>query len=226
MPRYREKPGSLQSVFLDEEFAYLQPLRQSSFQLTDWKVAKVQVNYYIQLERNYYSVPYEYVRSQVDVRLTKDLIEVYFKQHRIASHKRIHGQTAVYSTNKDHMSDHHRLYLCHTAESSREWALSVGPFTQQLIEKILDQQVEKRALKMIAGIQRLQDKHTLALIESTSQILLDVAKQPTLTAFKQIILQEANVKSITAKPYIKSKMITMALYAVLPILERRNINEE
>lgn len=69
----------------------------------------------------YYSVPYDYVREQVDVRLTTDLIEVYFKDTRIASHKRLNGEIGQFSTNIDHMPDNHRLYLEHNPENNREW---------------------------------------------------------------------------------------------------------
>ncbi|WIK66141.1 IS21 family transposase [Globicatella sanguinis] len=189
---FQKKLGSRQSVFEEEEWEYLTPVRQPRFQLTDWRVAKVQTNYHIQVDKNYYSVPYEYIQSQVEVRLTQDLLEVYFNQGRIASHKRIHGDIGIYSTNKDHMPDHHRLYLDHTPDSSRNWAQTIGPATQALIDKILAQQVEKRALRMIAGIQRLKEQHSLAIIEQTSEILLDIAKQPTLSTFKQIIKEETN----------------------------------
>ncbi|MDM5339159.1 hypothetical protein QUF84_18325 [Fictibacillus enclensis] len=54
----------------------------------------------------YYSVPYEYVREQVEIRLTPDLLEFYFKDVRIASQ-----EIGEYSTYTQHMPDHHRLYL-------------------------------------------------------------------------------------------------------------------
>jgi len=69
-------------------------LPQTRYILAEWKTAKVQLNYHIQVERMYYSVPYDYICEQVDVRLTTDLIEVYFKEARIASHKRLMGAMA------------------------------------------------------------------------------------------------------------------------------------
>ncbi|WP_456175976.1 Mu transposase domain-containing protein, partial [Acinetobacter soli] len=50
-----------------------------------------QLNYHIQVERMFYSVPYDYTREDVDVRLTANLIEVYFKDVRIAYHTRLKG---------------------------------------------------------------------------------------------------------------------------------------
>ncbi|WP_299746806.1 Mu transposase domain-containing protein [Rossellomorea sp. y25] len=89
---FQKRPGSRKKVFEEEEKSYLQQLPQTRFKLAEWRTAKVQLNYYNQVERMYYSVPYDYVRENVDIRLTTDLIEVYFKEVRIASHKRLYGE--------------------------------------------------------------------------------------------------------------------------------------
>lgn len=114
---FQKRPGSRKKVFEEEEKSHLQQLPQTRYKLAEWKTAKVQLNYHIQVERMYYSVPYDYVREQVDVRLTTDLIEVYFKETRIASHKRLTGEVGQFSTNTDHMPDNHKLYLEHTLKT-------------------------------------------------------------------------------------------------------------
>src|SRR5699024_11601013 len=63
-----------------------------------WKVATVQYNYHINVERMNYSVPYEYIKQQVDVRLTRTTVEIFFAGTRIASHLRLHGRPNQYST--------------------------------------------------------------------------------------------------------------------------------
>ncbi|WIV11090.1 IS21 family transposase [Proteiniborus sp. MB09-C3] len=95
---FQKRDGSRRSVFSEEEKTKLILLRYPRYQLSKWRTAKVQLNYHIQVNRMYYYVPYEYVQSQVDVRITKDLIEVYFKDMRIASHKILLGEIGQYST--------------------------------------------------------------------------------------------------------------------------------
>lgn len=131
-------------MFEEEEKSYLQQLPQTRYKLTEWKTAKVQLNYHIQVERMYYSVPYDYVRESVDIRLTTDLIEVYFKEVRIASHKRLKGEIGQYSTNTDHMPDNHRLYLEHNPENNRKWAETIGSSMTQFVSYILEMNVEKK----------------------------------------------------------------------------------
>ncbi|MGD6880099.1 Mu transposase domain-containing protein, partial [Bacillus infantis] len=81
---------------------------------------------HVQVDYKFYSVPYEYVRENVDVRMTADLIELYFKEVRIASHPCKKKADDRYSTNPDHMPDNHRLYLDHNPENNRKWARDIG----------------------------------------------------------------------------------------------------
>ena len=166
------------------------PIRQPDYELTEWRIAKVQLNYHIQVERNYYSVPYEYVQCDVEVRLTRNLIEVYFNQSRIASHKRTRNKIDQYSTLLDHMPNHHRLYAEHTPESIRHWARKIGSNTLEVVEKILDQHAEKRALKMLMGIKNLENKYSVQLIEESSEVILSITEHPALSTLKTIIKRQ------------------------------------
>ena len=89
---FQKKPGSRKSAFVEEEKALLLPLPASPCELATWSVATVQYDYHIFVDKNHYSVPYEYIRHQVDVRITSKTIEVYYHNHRIASHVRVRGQ--------------------------------------------------------------------------------------------------------------------------------------
>lgn len=130
-------------MFEEEERSYLQSLPQTRYKLAEWKTAKVQLNNHIQVERMCYSVPYDYVRENIDVRLTTDLIEVYFKEVRIASHTRLKGEMGQFSTNIDHMPDNHRLYLEHNPDNNRKWAETIGPSMAKFVSYILEVYVEK-----------------------------------------------------------------------------------
>ena len=122
---------------MEEEKSYVQPLPQTHYKLSQWKVATVGLNYHIQVEETHYSVPYDYVRERVDIRISTGLIEVYFKEVRIASHKSLKGEIRQYSTNKDHMPDNHRLYLDHNPENNTLWGELIGTSTTALVSYIL-----------------------------------------------------------------------------------------
>ena len=71
---FQKKEGSRLELFRDEELPLLAPLPATSFELADWKQATVQFNYHISIDGMLYSVPYEYIRRKVDVRVTDTTI--------------------------------------------------------------------------------------------------------------------------------------------------------
>ena len=184
---FQKRPGSRKNVFEEEEKSYLQQLPQTRYKLSEWKTAKVQLNYHIQVERMYYSVPYDYVRESVDIRLTTDLLEVYFKEARIASHKRLNGEMGQFSTNTDHMPDNHRYYLEHDPENNRKWAETTGPSMTKLVSHILKTNVEKKALNILGTLRNLSTKYPKEELEEATQTLLDISTNPTVSVLKGIL---------------------------------------
>ena len=84
---FQKKEGSRAELFREEQL-FLLPLPPTPFELSVWKVATVQYNYHVSVDKMNYSVPYEYIKQQVDVRLTRCTVEIFFGGTRIASHPR------------------------------------------------------------------------------------------------------------------------------------------
>lgn len=184
---FQKRPGSRKEIFDEEEKSYLHSLRQTRFKLSEWRTAKVQPNYHIQIERMYYSVPYEYIQSDVDIRLSKKLIEVYFKDARIASHKRLYGEVGQFSTLSEHMTDNHRLFLEHTPKNSREWAQSVGSNMEEFVDVLLNNGSEKKALNQLMSLRSLDKRHSKEELDLAAQNLLLASSNPTVSVFKTIL---------------------------------------
>ena len=85
----------------------------------------------------YYSVPYEYIKYKVDVRLTKSMVEVFYQNTRIASHRRLSGHPGQYSTVIEHMPEKHRQYTQWNAERFIRWAGDIGPYTQKVVKAVI-----------------------------------------------------------------------------------------
>jgi hypothetical protein len=75
---FQKKPGCRESAFAEEQ-PFLMPLPDKPFELSTWKIATVQINYHVALDKMYYSVPYEYIKYKVDVRLTAAMVEVFLQ---------------------------------------------------------------------------------------------------------------------------------------------------
>jgi transposase len=106
---FQKRPGSRKSVFLEEERDLLLPLPQIPYEIASWKKATVTFNYHIKCaDGHYYSVPYEYIKHQVDVRLTGRMVEIFYNGVRICSHPRLMGNLGQYRTVDEHMPPKHR----------------------------------------------------------------------------------------------------------------------
>ncbi len=86
-------------------------LPPTRYELAEWKQAMVQFNCHIAVDNMYYSVPHEYIQRKVNVRVTASTIDVFYKQPRIASHRRLFGRKGQYSTDTAHMPEDHQKYL-------------------------------------------------------------------------------------------------------------------
>lgn len=107
------------------------------FELAEWKQATVQFNYHIAVDKMYYSVPYQYIKNKVDVRITDTTVEIFYNHNRIASHRRLHGRSGQYSTVTEHMPREHQKYLEWNGDRFRKWADSIGINTSKVVDAIL-----------------------------------------------------------------------------------------
>lgn len=108
---FQKKEGNRLDLFLENEKPLLSPLPATRFELSDWKTATVQFNYHISVDGMLYSVPYEYIKKKVDIRVTDTTIEIFYNHNRIASHRRLKGRPGQYSTITEHMPEDHQKYL-------------------------------------------------------------------------------------------------------------------
>ena len=108
---FQKKEGTRYEIFCDEELPLLAKLPATPYELAEWKKATVQFNYHISVDGMLYSVPYEYIKRKVDVRVTDTIIEIFYNHNRIASHRRLYGRKGQYSTVTEHMPADHQKYL-------------------------------------------------------------------------------------------------------------------
>jgi transposase len=186
---FHKKEGSRSSVFLGEEKPFLSPLPTTSYELAEWKLATVQFNYHIQVEKMHYSVPYEYIKHKVDVRITKNTIEIFFQQRRIASHPRLKGRVGQYSTTELHMPEDHQKYLTWNKERFLSWAKTIGPNTLRVTEAILESfRVEQQGYRSCMGLLKLADKYSITRLENACQRILMFTTRPSLKNVKNILV--------------------------------------
>ena len=185
---FQKKPGSRKSVFLEEEKEYLLPLPKQPYELAIWKIATVQYNYHIAVEKMYYSVSHEYIKQKVEVRLTRRVVEVFFQGTRICSHPRLHGRPGQYSTTVEHMPDDHQKYLAWNKERFLSWAKNVGPHSEVVVTAILEShKVEQQGYRACMALLKLADKYSLKRLESACARALTYTPRPGFKSIQTIL---------------------------------------
>ena len=148
-----KKLGVSRRVFYEQlDRPALRPLPAARYSLAHWKLCRVNIDYHIEVERHVYSVPYQLVREQVEVRYTTHTVEIFHRDKRVASHRRRYDRQP--STAVEHMPSAHRAHAEWTPSRLIRWAEKVGPATGKLVSRDPGESPAPRA-----GISRLSGDH-------------------------------------------------------------------
>jgi len=143
----------------------LQPLPPYPFVYAKWKFARVNIDYHIELERHYYSVPFPLIHEQVEVRYTALTVEILHKGQRVASHLR--RSKPGHTTDPAHMPKSHRAHLEWTPSRLIHWGGTIGPQTQALVEAILEERPHpEQGYRSCLGILRLAKQYGAERLEA------------------------------------------------------------
>jgi transposase len=127
---------SRHDLFVSVERPALKPLPETDYEFAEWRLARVGLDYHVEVQSFFYSVPHALIREQVDVRIAGRTIEVFHRGRRVAAHQRRYGGRR-HGTDPDHMPSAHRRYAEWTPERFRRWARSIGPSTEGLVVAVL-----------------------------------------------------------------------------------------
>ncbi len=134
---FKKLEGCRRSAFESLDRPALRPLPQARWELARWKKAKVNIDYHVEHEARFYSVPHALVGERVELRATNSVVEVFHRGRRVASHPRLWGPKGATSTVAEHRPRSHREYGAWPPSRIIGWAASVGPSAAALVEQIL-----------------------------------------------------------------------------------------
>ncbi len=201
---FQKKEGSRATLYTEERISLL-PLPASSYELAVWKIATVTFNYHIAVDEQYYSVPHEYIKHKVDVRLTRNVVEVFFDGSRICSHVRLNGRKGQYSTQEPHMPSNHQQYTQWNGERFRTWAVKIGESTAVVVETILTSyKVEQQGYRACMALLKLAEQFAPERLEAACAKALFYTPRPSYKAI-QTILKSGQDKALPSAPSEKSE---------------------
>jgi transposase len=152
----------------------LKPLPIEPYVFAEWRVRRVGIDYHVDIESHFYSVPYRFARAEVEVRLTSRTVEVFAKGERIAVHVRSSGN-GKHTTLADHRPSSHRRYADWTIGRIRRDATLIGPATAALCDLILQHRPHpEQGFRSCLGILRLARPFGIARLEAAATHAIEI----------------------------------------------------
>ncbi len=205
-------PGCRKSLFETLEKPALKPLPAHPYVYAEWKTARVNIDYHIEVDHHYYSVPYQLIHEKLDVRFTDTSIEVLFKGRRVAFHRRSHRKGG-HTTLREHMPKSHQKYLEWSPSRLIRWAGQIGPQTQTLVSLILESRPHpEQGYRSCLGLLRLEKRYSKERLEAACTRAL---------AFKAYSYK--NVESILKKGLDQQPLTASSSQGRLPLIEHENL---
>jgi len=199
-------------LFETLEKPLLKPLPVHPYVYAEWKRARVNIDYHIEVDHHYYSVPYQLVHEKVDARFTDTSVEVFFKGRRVAFHRRS-SRKGGHTTLREHMPKTHQKYLEWTPSRFIRWAGQIGPQTQNLARLILESRPHpEQGYRSCLGLLRLEKRYSTQRLEAACARAL---------AFKAYSYK--NVESILKNGLDRQSLVTNSPQTPLPLLEHENL---
>jgi len=150
----------------------LRPLPVRAYEYAVWKKARVNIDYHVEFDKHYYSVPHTLVRQQVYIRATERMVEIFYKNRQVAVHPRSKAQ-GRHSTLKEHMPASHRFYSEWSPERFVHWAEKNGTDTARLIQVVLQSRTHpEQAFRACLGILSFSKKHGQERLEAACKYAL------------------------------------------------------
>jgi transposase len=164
---FKKLEGSRKDWFERIEKSALIPLPETPYEFCEWKKARVNIDYHIEFNGHYYSVPYSLGREkEFEIRYTDRTVEIFYNTKRVASHLRDDSR-GRHTTLGEHMPKSHREYLEWTPSRIINWAKTIGACAAETVEYILTSRgYPEQGYRSCLGILRLAKRYSPERLEA------------------------------------------------------------
>jgi transposase len=170
----RHLGASRRALFEEIERSALKPLPAEPYVFAAWKECGVGLDYHVEVEKHYYSVPHALLREKVWARITARTVEVFHRGKRVAAHVRS-SSNRRHTTVREHMPSSHRRYADWTPESLRRRAGEIGRSTSALVEIIMAERTHpEQGFRACVGILRFARMYGTERLEAACARALQI----------------------------------------------------
>ena len=170
------------------------------YEFAQFKKVSVHIDYHVEYDKNFYSVPYQFRGEVVEVRATSTTIEIFRKGKRIASHPRSIAQHKAFTV-REHRPKSHQQFGEWTPERILEWAGKIGPSAARVVESIINKhEFPEQGYRSCMGILRLGKKFGDARLEAACARAL-VIRGFSYKSIKSILDSNLDQRPLPEKPH-------------------------
>lgn len=164
--KFQKVDATRRSLYESVDRPALHPLPATPYEYAECKKVRVNIDYHVEIDRHFYSVPYQLARKQVEAWVTSKTVEILFKNRRVASHRRSYDNHH-HTTLPDHMPSSHRKYLEWSPSRILRWAEKNGPHTRDLVAGIMERRHHpEQGFRSCLGIMRLAKGYSPERLEA------------------------------------------------------------
>ena len=166
---FKKRPGSRLTQFKQLDQPALKPLPDSAYQYCNIKKARVHLDYHVEYDQHFYSVPYQLVKQAVMVHAGQTSVAVVHQGKQVALHPRLRHKGG-HSTDPNHMAQAHRKHQQWSPQGFLKWAADVGPHTVTVVEhQLASRPHPEHGYRACLGLLSLTKKYGLQRLEAACQ---------------------------------------------------------
>jgi len=167
--------GTSRHALFDEiERPALKPLPAEPYTFAQWKECRAGLDYHVEVEKHYYSVPHQLLQEKLWARVTTRTVELFHHGKRVAAHLRS-SSDRKHTTVREHMPSSHQRYADWTPGRLKRQAAEIGRNTATLVELILTEKTHpEQGFRACIGILRLAKGYGAERLEAACARALEI----------------------------------------------------
>lgn len=194
---FQKRNGSRRTAFINEEKEFMLPLPNHAYEPAVWTQATVGNDYLVSDGKNKYSVPFDLIGEKVQLRLTKNTVEVFFNGSRMTSHSRLTTVQHHPIVKTEHMPQEHRKYLDCTADDFKAWADSIGKHTSEVVLGFLKTgKAPEQGYKSCVNLMKLTEKYGKKKTEAACERVLSFTTVPSIRTIRSFLKNTTMQKTV------------------------------
>jgi hypothetical protein len=196
---FKKLPGCRSKAFQAMDQPALRPLPPTRLPIVRFKRARVNIDYHVELDGHYYSVPHRLVRTNVELRITSTTVEAFAGQHRVA----VHPYSAIrgaFTTNPEHMPASHRAHREWTPAKLIAWGERIGAACGSVVRWQMEHRPHpEQGYRACLGLQRLARQYGAQRLEAACARAMSI-RSPTYRSINSILTSGMDRQPLPVKP--------------------------